>query len=356
MSVDRPGLDIRKATLRLGELRLANARGAFDVHFFRDLANETSAMAISTGTLELGEPLLARVHSSCVTSECLMGCDCDCAEQLEGALGTMAEAGRGVVFYLLQEGRGAGLTAKARDRMIVQASENRVNTFEAYSSMGLPADLRSYDIVAPMSRMLGIRAPIRLLTNNPVKAAAVGEALRSEKIELAGLESIHGPSSEFNRDYLSAKQDSGHDLAIADRHAGALPPFPVRVFEPFALPGNARRVVTASYFLPVALPADVTEEEGTTWFRMSVVYDRDSERESVLLSLGDGTTDAPLPMENTVTMGLLDRLPFLQAALGEETRESRAQGRPALERALLAIRERGLGAVQIHFDERDRSE
>ena len=115
-------------------------------------------------------------------------------------------------------------------------------------------------------------------------------------------------------------------------------------------------VVTASYFLPVALPADVTEEEGTTWFRMSVVYDRDSERESVLLSLGDGTTDEPLPMENTVTMGLLDRLPFLQGALGGEARESRAQGRPALERALLAIRKRGLGAVQIDFDERDRSE
>ena len=84
MSVDRPGLDIRKATLRLGELRLANARGAFDVHFFRDLANETSAMAISTGTLELGEPLLARVHSSCVTSECLMVLSSICFKKDEG--------------------------------------------------------------------------------------------------------------------------------------------------------------------------------------------------------------------------------------------------------------------------------
>ena len=354
MSVDRSGIAIRKATLHLGELRLANARGAFDVHFFRDLANETSAMAISTGTLDLAEPLLARVHSSCVTSECLMGCDCDCAEQLERALATMAEAGRGVVFYLLQEGRGAGLTAKARDRMIVQASGNRITTFEAYSSMGLPADLRSYDIVAPMSRMLGIRAPIRLLTNNPEKAKSVAEALRSEKIELAGLESIHGPSSAFNRDYLGAKQDSGHDLGIGDRHAGALPPVPVRVFEPFALPGDARRVVTASYFLPIELAADPVGEKSATWFRMSVVYDRDLERESVLLSLGDGAGDTESAMESTVTMGLLDRLPFQARTLGRGSKQQR--GRAALERALLAIRERGRGAVSIEFDERDLGE
>lgn len=344
MSADRPRFEISKSTLHLGEHRVAHAQGVFDVHFFRDLANETTAMAITVGDPAAGQPLLARVHSACVTSECLLGRDCDCREQLEGALGTMARAGRGVLFYLLQEGRGAGLTAKARDRMMVQASGNRITTFEAYAAMGLPADLRRYDLVAPMSRLLGVRAPIRLLTNNPEKAEAVGEALATEKIELLGTETIQGPSSPFNSDYLSAKQASGHALDPPSRLAGALPPVGVRVFDPVALPGEERRVVTASYFLPVSLPSASTD--AVEWFRMSVVYDRDRERESILLSRGEDEVDflPALDREQTarVRMNLLDRLPF-----------ARAGGRAALSDALQEIRDRGTGVVSVVFDDRD---
>ncbi|MEM9174804.1 MAG: GTP cyclohydrolase II [Myxococcota bacterium] len=340
MSADRPRFEISKSTLRLGEHRVAHAQGDFDVHFFRDLANETTAMAITVGDPTLGQPLLARVHSSCVTSESLMGRDCDCREQLEGALATMARAGRGVLFYLLQEGRGAGLTAKARDRMMVQASGNRITTFEAYASMGLPADLRRYDLVAPMSRLLGVRAPIRLMTNNPDKAAAVGDVLATEKIELLGTETIQGPTSPFNSDYLHAKRASGHALDPPSRREGAAPPVDVRVFDPVALPGDERRVVTASYFLPVRLPSSSTDL--VEWFRMSVVYDRDRERESILLSRGEDEPDLA-PVE-AVRVGLLDRLPFPRAA-----------GRAALARALEAIRVRGKGAVSVELDERDEA-
>ncbi len=356
-----PAIRIRKATLRLGAQRLLTGHGAFDVHFFRDLAHDTTAMAISCGDLGAGAPLLARVHSSCVTSECLMGCDCDCSQQLEGALATMAGEGRGVVFYLMQEGRGAGLTAKARDRMIVQASGNRVTTFEAYASMGLPPDLRSYGVLAPMSRLLGIGAPIRLLTNNPDKASSVAQALASEKIEVCGTESIQGPSSAFNRDYLSAKHDSGHALDRPSRLAGALPPTTVRVFEPAALPGDPKRLLTASYFLPIDLSSiDSSPIEGGTsaatsepdieWFRLSVLYDRDSERETILLSRdgdGDGDRDGASRSETSevVTMRLFDRLPG-----------SGSEGRAALRRALRAVRERGHGAVVVCFDDRDHAE
>lgn len=338
MSADRPYFEMSKSTLHLGEHRVAHAQGAFDVHFFRDLANETTAMAITVGDPTAGRPLLARVHSACVTSESLMGRDCDCREQLEGALATMARAGRGVLFYLLQEGRGAGLTAKARDRMMVQASGNRITTFEAYAAMGLPPDLRRYDLVAPMSRLLGVQAPLRLMTNNPEKAEAVAEVLATEKIDLLGIESIQGPTSPFNRDYLSAKQASGHALDAPSRLAGASPPVEVRVFDPVALPGDDRRVVTASYFLPVSLPA--SGAAGVEWFRMSVVYDRDREKESVLLSRGEETLD--LDELAHVRMGLLDRLPFPRAA-----------GRAALADALQTIRERGSGAVSVVLDERD---
>ena len=355
-----PAMRIRKATLRLGAQRLLADYGEFDVHFFRDLAHDTTAMAISCGDLGGGEPLLARVHSSCVTSECLMGCDCDCSQQLEGALATVAHEGRGVVFYLMQEGRGAGLTAKARDRMIVQASGNRVTTFEAYASMGLPPDLRSYEVLAPISRLLGIRAPLRLLTNNPDKTRAVAEALASEKIEVCETESIQGPTSDFNRDYLSAKHDSGHALDRPSRLAGALPPRPVRVFEPVALPGDPQRVLTASYFLPIDLSAipsaaserDADPEPDVEWFRSSILYDRESERETILLSFeadGEGELGAPAVSRDedpvVVVMTLFDRLPG-----------SSSPGRAALRRALRAVRECGEGAVIVRFDDRDHAE
>ena len=345
-SLDRETPAIRKSTLRLGERRIAHAQGLFDVHFFRDLANETTAMAISTGDLGGSAPLLLRVHSSCVTSEGLGGRDCDCAEQLAGALGAMAEAGRGVVFYLMQEGRGAGLTAKARDRMMVQASRNRIDTFEAYAAMGLPSDLRRYEIVAPMSRLLGLQSPIRLLSNNPEKVEGVIDALQSEKLEVAGTESIRGRASRFNRDYLRAKSDAGHSLSIGEGEPGALPPFDVSVIEPISVPGAPALVLTASYFLPIALDS----MEAPDWFRMSVVYDREEQRESVLLSHaadGEASEVAGRVAEGEsgsrpfLKLDLLDRLPF------------DAAGRHALGDALRVIRDRRSGAVRVGFDARD---
>lgn len=337
---------MRKSTLHLGEHRIAHAHGVFDVHFFRDLANETTAMAISTGDLGGSAPLLLRVHSSCVTSETLGGRDCDCAEQLAGALGAMARVGRGVVFYLMQEGRGAGLSAKARDRMMVQASRNRINTFDAYAAMGLPADLRRYDVVAPMSRLLGLEAPIRLLSNNPEKVDGVVDVLRSEKLEVAGTETIRGIESPFNQDYLRAKHDSGHALSVEEGGPGALPPFEVSVIDPIALSNAPDLVVTASYFLPIEMAAETPPE----WFRLSVVYDRERQSESVLLSHPENGEavevvrrlgEAPDSRREALSMDLLDRLPF------------RASGRSALQEALRTIRDRQEGVLRVGFDARD---
>lgn len=366
--------EMRRATLHLGERHLAGASGAFDVHFFRDLAQGTTAMSISTGRLDGAEPLLARVHSSCVTSECLMGRDCDCAEQLEGALARIAAEERGVVFYLLQEGRGAGLTAKARDRMMVQASGHRITTFDAYRVMGLPADLRSYDGVASMARLLDLRAPMRLLTNNPEKVAAVGEALDAEKLVLAGSEPLRSGSSPFNRHYLDAKQATGHGLGLDDRPGEAQPPRRPRVFEPFALGANGRdpgdRVVTASYFLPIGLEGTASPEP-PVWFRASVLFDRSRSQESVLLA-PLRPDDAPRPdeaavardaarVEQTIEMELLDRLPFRGAAFeaGDGSAAARpdggtlvqTDGRARLAAALRSLSERGEGAVEVRFDE-----
>ena len=351
---------LHRTTLHLGQSELRTRYGVFDVHFFRDLARDKTAMAIVHGDLTGAAPLLARVHSSCLTSECLGGRDCDCAEQLDGALMTVAGAGDGVVFYLMQEGRGAGLTAKARDRMIVQASGNQKTTFEAYSEMGLPADLRNYESVAPIGKMLGIRAPLCLLTNNPDKAAAVAKALSDEGIEVCRTQPVQGPTSEFNRDYLSAKYESGHALNRPVATLGALPPSPVPILPPVVVSGEPNRIRTAAYYLPIALsngsngsngsnePDDPIEEVVVDWFRLSVVFDCETARESIVLALPGEDTSSGRPdaqRDSEIRMSLFDRLPAVDAP-----------GRAALMQALLVIRERGHGSVAVHFDDRDRGE
>jgi 3,4-dihydroxy 2-butanone 4-phosphate synthase/GTP cyclohydrolase II len=348
-------IGLRNTTLHLGLRTLSMRHGDFIVHFFRDLARQQTAMAIVCGELDGTAPLLARVHSSCLTSECLMGRDCDCAEQLDAALATMSRAGAGVLFYLMQEGRGAGLTAKARDRMIVQASGNRITTFEAYAEMGLPPDLRRYETIAPISRLLGIRAPICLLTNNPDKAAAVAKALAEEEIQVCRTEPIQGPTSTFNNYYLSAKHDSGHALNRPVRMLDALPPKRVRIVPPVVLPGEPNRVLTASYFLPVSLQNSLAGnglDRVVEWFRLSVIFDCETARESIVLAHPESRTadiatvaSEAAGSDRHVTMSLFDRLPI-----------RRASGRDELNRSLLAIRERGRGCVAVFFDDRDRAE
>ena len=114
MTLARDGL-----LVSLGEEPLATRHGDFVAHRFLDCSTGEPTLAVTLGDVGADEPLLARVHSSCVTSEALGACDCDCAEQLDAALGQVARRGRGILFYLMQEGRGAGFVAKALDRMLV---------------------------------------------------------------------------------------------------------------------------------------------------------------------------------------------------------------------------------------------
>jgi GTP cyclohydrolase II len=296
-------------------------------------------MAIVRGDIVERAPLLTRVHSSCLTSECLMAGDCDCAQQLDRSLAMIASEGRGVVFYLMQEGRGAGLSAKARDRMIVQASGHRLTTFDAYAEMGLPSDLRCYDCLGPMASALGIRGPLELLTNNPEKAEGVARSLANEKIDVTRMRAIESSISPFNLDYLRAKRQSGHFLARDGAVVSALPPESIAVEDALRSDGHPHLISTAHYFLPVLLSPGTQERERVDWFRMRVVYDRHTARESVLLSLGNPERAAGRE-GGGVTLSLLDRLPC-----------SESQGRVALRATLLSIRDQGAGRVAVHFDD-----
>jgi GTP cyclohydrolase II len=301
---------IRGALLARGRRRIDTGFGRFDLSGFRNLETHRSCLALSRGDVSGRAPLLARVHSSCVTSEFFGACDCDCAAQLDGALEAIAAEGRGVLFYLEQEGRGAGLAAKARDRMLVQASRQRLTTFEAYERMGLRHDLRRYDEVAAMAALLGIEAPLVLLTNNPDKA----EALEREKLAIARLQPIEHAASPFNVHYLSAKRRSGHALADASSTLDAELPEAVEALEPQALPGRPDLVRVARYLLPVLPGCDARALRGAValpdpvWLRLHLYVDAELGGEIVVLETGAAT--APSWLARVQPEPLLERLPL----------------------------------------------
>jgi 3,4-dihydroxy 2-butanone 4-phosphate synthase / GTP cyclohydrolase II len=230
------------------------------------------------------------VHSSCVTSEAFGACDCDCAGQLQAALREVGAAGRGVVFYLFQEGRGAGFAAKARDRMAVQASGERVTTFDAYAAMGLARDQRRYEEVAFLCHLLGIEAPLRLLTHNPDKAKALEDA----GLSLEELVPLAPQQTPWNRHYLRAKSRSGHALAdpgAASSGAGAGPaPAVLPPVEPAAFDAAGRFVLIARYLLPVLLP----DRSAPLWLTLRLFYDLEARCERVVLEYDARAGGAPL--------------------------------------------------------------
>ena len=255
---------------------IVTVHGTFVVHRFHNWSTGAQPLAITRGDVTGAAPVTARVHSSCFTSEGLGACDCDCAEQLDAALEQIADAERGVLFYLMQEGRGAGFVAKALDRMLVQASGNRLTTFDAYAQLGLPPDLRTYSEVAGMSRLLGIEAPLRLLSNNPEKACALQDA----GTVIAETAPLQIEPSAYSQHYLAAKQRAGHLLISRADVAPVFPPESVPLLDATPLANASHLVRVAAYLLPIG-------RDATAWFRLHVYLDAISHGVRIVLTYGD---------------------------------------------------------------------
>ena len=148
--------------------------------------------------LKGAEGVLCRVHSECWTGETLGSLKCDCREQLDAALAAISAAGRGVVVYLRQEGRGIGLGNKIRAYAL--QSEGK-DTVEANTALGFQPDLRSYDLAAAILQDLGVRS-VALLTNNPDKMRELEEA----GVAVAERVPHWVSDQEFNREYLAVKR------------------------------------------------------------------------------------------------------------------------------------------------------
>jgi GTP cyclohydrolase II len=169
----------------------------FTLHAFVEHATGKEHLAMVLGDIGDGEPVLARVHSECLTGDVLFSQRCDCGAQLEGALKKIATEGRGVLLYLRQEGRGIGLVNKIRAYRLQEAG---ADTVEANLQLGFHADARNYELCKPMLEQFGVRK-LRLMTNNPRKI----DAMTKLGIEVAERVPLLVNRNAFNNNYLNTK-------------------------------------------------------------------------------------------------------------------------------------------------------
>ncbi len=179
--------------------------GDFKLVAYKQKNTEENHLALVKGTWEKDEPIMVRVHSSCVTGDIFGSCRCDCGPQLHAAMEQVDRAGKGVVLYMNQEGRGIGLVNKLK---AYKLQEEGYDTVEANLKLGFSMDSRDYGVGAQILRDLGVRK-IKLLTNNPKKRAGlIGYGL--EIVENVGIEIV---PNKHNQKYLETKRDKmGHTI------------------------------------------------------------------------------------------------------------------------------------------------
>lgn len=179
--------------------------GNFNLRAFRTKTDGSEHMALTKGTWEKDEPVMVRVHSSCVTGDIFGSKRCDCGSQLHKAMEMIEAEGKGVILYMNQEGRGIGLMNKLK---AYKLQENGMDTVEANHHLGFKMDERDYGVGAQILRSLGI-SKIRLLTNNPRKRAG----LLGYGLEIVENIPIVIPPNPYNEKYLKTKKEKmGHTL------------------------------------------------------------------------------------------------------------------------------------------------
>lgn len=203
---------IQKETLvdREVKIKLPTEFGDFDMVAYKDKNSGEEHLALIKGIWDENEPVLTRVHSSCITGDIFGSCRCDCGPQLQAAMKKIEAEGKGVVVYMNQEGRGIGMMNKLK---AYKLQEEGLDTIEANLKLGFKEDQRDYGIGAQILRDLGVRK-MRLMSNNPKKRTGlIGYGL--EIVENVALEI---ESNKHNELYLKTKRDKmGHSLKVGNK-------------------------------------------------------------------------------------------------------------------------------------------
>ncbi|MBC6699468.1 bifunctional 3,4-dihydroxy-2-butanone-4-phosphate synthase/GTP cyclohydrolase II [Hymenobacter sp. BT190] len=191
-------------------VKLPTDYGDFDLIAYTQRTTNAQHLALVKGDIANGEPVLVRVHSSCVTGDIFGSCRCDCGPQLHRAMQQIEREGRGVIVYMNQEGRGIGLLNKLR---AYKLQEQGRDTVEANLELGFGMDERDYGVGAQILRDLGI-SKMRLLSNNPRKRTG----LIGYGLEIVESVAIEVEPNEHNERYLTTKRDKlGHTILHKDR-------------------------------------------------------------------------------------------------------------------------------------------
>lgn len=179
--------------------------GDFQLKAFKQVNTGETHLALCKGEWKEGDPVMVRVHSSCVTGDIFGSCRCDCGEQLHAAMKMVEKEGKGVVLYMNQEGRGIGLLNKLR---AYKLQEQGRDTVEANTELGFKPDSRDYGVGAQILRKLNV-SKLRLITNNPQKRVG----LMGYGLEIVENVAIEVSPNAHNKKYLETKRDKlGHQI------------------------------------------------------------------------------------------------------------------------------------------------
>jgi len=191
------------------EVKMPTKYGYYHLIPFKQKSNGLEHVALIKGDISIDEPVLVRVHSSCMTGDIFGSLRCDCGEQLHEAMRLIEREGKGVVLYLNQEGRGIGLMDKMK---AYKLQEEGLDTVDANLHLCHKADERDYGVGAQILQQIGVHK-MRLITNNPIKRVGM-EAYGLEVVENV---SIEVATNEYNEFYMRTKKERmGHDLSLSE--------------------------------------------------------------------------------------------------------------------------------------------
>lgn len=195
------------SVVKAADAKLPTKYGDFRIAGYRSLVSDEEFVVVYKGELRTTDPVAVRIHSQCLTGDVFHSAKCDCGEQLQFAMETIAKEGRGAVVYQHQEGRGIGIINKIRAYAL---QDEGADTIEANVRLGLDVDARHYEQCVEILKDLGI-TKIKALTNNPDKI----RAMRDGGLEIDERVAIEFEPSKDTQKYLSVKKfQMGHLLSL----------------------------------------------------------------------------------------------------------------------------------------------